>query len=489
MTPQIPTDEVPLADDPRTPTLEDPGIEPSEDVSAAPSDALLLSESPPPDLGPIKPGERIAEMDILRGFALLGICVINLQNFLGPFEISGDAPMFPAWYDRTAEFLINLFGSGKFNAMFSFLFGVGFAIQMERADRSKAPFASMYVRRLLALMVFGAAHLILLWDGDVLHIYAAIGLPLILFRTLKDRWLWFLVVLTLVGPIVWFGVMAAREGKPTPEKKEAEARETYDLAVNSLKVHGRGEYLIPPYMPLAVREEREKANDTTPIPATVKVTAHSTYPAVVSLRLRDWLRSMRKGEAVFWSILGTTLLIGFIAGRRRIFQDIPGHLRFIKWTTIISGVLGLGIAVVFATASLLAAGGMKGDNILGLIAGLGYIFGRPLLCAFYMGAIILMAQTDRFRRLLAPLALVGRMPLTNYLMHSVVFSLLFYGYAVGWFYRVGPALSLVIAFALYAIQVVYSNWWMKRYRFGPMEWLWRTMTYGKPPAMTQSVSV
>jgi len=483
MTPPFPTDEVPLADDPRTPTLEDPGIEPFEDVSAATSDALLVSESPPPDLGPIKAGERIAEMDILRGFALLGICVINLQNFLGPHGISGDAPMFPAWYDRTAEFLINLFGSGKFNAMFSFLFGVGFAIQMERADRSKAPFASMYVRRLLALMVFGAAHLIFLWDGDVLHIYAAIGLPLIFFRTLKDRWLWLLVVLTLVGPLVWFGVMSTGGEKPSPEKKEARAREVYDRAVNSLKVHGKGDYLIPPYMPLAVRKERVKAHDTTPVPATVKVTAQSTYPAVVSLRLRGWVRSMRKGAAIFWSIFATTLLIGFIAGRRRIFHDIPGHLRLIRWVAIISGVLGLAIAVVFATASSLAAGGMKGESLLGMVAGLAYMFGRIPLSICYMGVIVLVAQTDRFRRLLAPLALVGRMPLTNYLMHSVVFSLLFYGYAVGWFYRVGPALSLVIAFTLYAIQVVYSNWWMKRYRFGPMEWLWRTMTYGKPPVL------
>ncbi len=95
-----------------------------------------------------------------------------------------------------------------------------------------------------------------------------------------------------------------------------------------------------------------------------------------------------------------------------------------------------------------------------------------------------MARSERFRGVLAPLALVGRMPLTNYLMQSVVFSTLFYGYAMGLFYRVGPALSLPIAFGLYAIQVLYSNWWMKRFRFGPMEWLWRTLTYGKPPAMT-----
>ena len=478
MIPELGTiDVVPLADDPRTPPAEDAAPEPS----------------PPGDLGPIKAAERIAEMDILRGFALLGICVINLQNFLGPNGIFGDSRMFPAWYDRTAEFLINLFGSGKFNAMFSFLFGVGFAIQMERADRSKVPFASMYLRRLVALFLFGAAHLILLWDGDVLHIYAALGLPLIFCRKLRDRWIWGLAVLTLVAPILFVMILTAFEEKvektdPKAEarvaaKKEKKAHESYDRGVERLKLLGRGEYVIPPYMPMSVRKQREEAKDTTPVPATVKVVAESTYPAVVKYRVREWLKEMREGGMVFWSIFGTTLLIGFIAGRRRIFHDIPGHLRFIRRLTVISGVIGIGLAMMFATAVLLAPPGEK-LSLMGILAGLGYILGRPFLCAFYIGIIILLAQTDRFRRLLTPLALVGRMPLTNYLMHSVVFSLLFYGYGLGLFYRIGPALSVPIAFTLYGIQVAYSTWWMKRFRFGPMEWLWRTLTYGKPPAMT-----
>ncbi len=454
--------EVPLADDARTPTSEELGPEPSSQG----------------DLGPIEAGARIAEMDILRGFALLGICVINLQDFLGPGAISGDSPRFPAWYDRTAEFFINLLGSGKFNAMFSFLFGVGFAIQMDRAAAKNASFATMYVRRLLALFLFGAAHLILLWEGDVLHVYAAIGLLLIFFRTFDDRWLWYLMVLTLVGPIAWVGTRAT----PTPEKQEATAREAYARAVESIKIYGRGDYLIPPYMPLAVRKARDKAHDVSLVPATIRVTAEGSYRRGVAWRVKGWVREMRKGSAIFWAVLGTTLIIGFLAGRRGIFQDIPGHLPFIRWVTIVSGVIGLGLAAVYAIASLLARPGEQ-SSTMGIVAILGYIFGRPFLCAFYMGVIILLAQTERFRRLLAPLALVGRMPLTNYLVHSVVFALLFYGYGLGLLYRIGPALSLPIAFTLYGIQVAYSNWWMKRFQFGPMEWVWRTLTYGNPASL------
>jgi uncharacterized protein len=460
----------------------------SEESLPTEPEVPLAIEPSATDLGPVRASERIAEMDILRGFALLGICVINLQSFLGPYGVTGEAPLFPAWFDRTAEFLINLFGSGKFNAMFSFLFGVGFAIQMERAASKDVSFATMYLRRLIALFVFGAAHLILLWEGDVLHIYAAIGLPLILFRTLRDRWLWLIVMLTLFAPIAWFGYTSIRDGEPSPEKQATKAREAYDHAILNLKVHGKGEYLVPPFVAPRPKQDKDKAVVVSIPSPLVQITAHSTYSRVVALRVKDWIRGMREGVMWFWAIMATTLLIGFIAGRRRIFQNIPSHLKFIRWATIVSGVVGLGIALIFATASLLApsggGGGLDGESLLAVVAILGYIFGRPFLCAFYMGVLILLAQNARARSYLAPLALVGRMPLTNYLVHSLVFSLLFYGYGLGLYYRVGPALSLPIAFTLYAIQVAYSNWWMKRFRFGPAEWLWRTVTYGKPPAMT-----
>ena len=461
-------------------------MRPAEEIDpgdAADVEAEPLADDPHPApgaLGPIQAGDRIAELDILRGFALLGICVINLQNFLGPGSLAVEAPLFPAWYDRTAEFLVNLFGSGKFNAMFSFLFGVGFAVQMDRASAKGAAFASMYVRRLAALFLFGAAHLIFLWDGDVLHVYAAIGLPLIFCRSLRDRWLWLLVFLTLIAPFAMGLALSGGSGEPTAEQKERSARRAYNHGIVTLKTYGRGEYLAPAYVTLDQRKARKTEGLSAPEFPPVRVEAHGTYPQVVALRVRDWLRSMREGAMYFWPILGTTLLIGFIAGRRGLFRDIPRYRRFLVWTTIVSGVIGFAIAVLFAWAVLTAE---PGDMMGGIAAIVAYILGRPFLCAFYMGGIILLAQNENARRYLQPLALVGRMPLTNYLMHSVVFSFLFYGYGVGLFYRVGPALSLPIAFTLYGIQVAYSNWWMKRYRFGPMEWLWRTMTYGKPPAL------
>ena len=132
---------------------------------------------------------------------------------------------------------------------------------------------------------------------------------------------------------------------------------------------------------------------------------------------------------------------------------------------------------------MLATRGGDGINALAVVTPVLYTLNRPILCAFYMGAVVLLAQRPVWRAAMSPLASVGRMPLTNYLMQSVIATTLFYGYAFGLYYRIGPAVGVLIAFAIYAVQVAYSAWWMARFRFGPMEWLWRTLTYGKAPAM------
>ncbi len=153
------------------------------------------------ELAPVSPGERVAEIDILRGFALLGICIINIPGFYAPYLLMmAGEDLYPHPVDKTAEWLVSFLGSGKFNSMFSFLFGVGFAIQMGRAATNGAAFVPLYLRRLLVLFLFGVAHILFLWDGDVLHMYALLGLPLILLRKVRDGWLWAIAALCVVAP-------------------------------------------------------------------------------------------------------------------------------------------------------------------------------------------------------------------------------------------------------------------------------------------------
>ena len=441
-------------------------------TTAAEEIPSLADDPRVPELGPMKPSERIAEMDVLRGLALLGICVINLPGFFTPYalESSGAVELFPSRVDKAAEWLVNFFGSGKFNSMFSFLFGVGFAIQMDRAQAKNAPFAGMYFRRLLGLFAFGLAHAIFLWDGDVLHVYAALGIPLIFARKLADGWLWLLVVLCLLVPIGRMFLGMARDEKPS-----ATPQQLLNRGLDELRIYGKGEYTVPRV------DTDKKTGDLKP---PLHVVGKGSYPEVVSDRTHKLARDYREGAAWFWPVLGTTLVVGFIVGRRRIFQDIPGHLPMIRKITWWSGAIGFLIAGVFATAILLAPRGEQRISVLPAIGMLCYMIGRPILCAFYMGVVVLLAQKPTWRSAMQPLATVGRMPLTNYLMQSVIASFLFYGYGLGLYYRIGPAVAVLIAFTIFAAQVAYSHWWMARFRFGPAEWLWRTLTYGTPPAMT-----
>jgi uncharacterized protein len=183
----------------------------------------------------------------------------------------------------------------------------------------------------------------------------------------------------------------------------------------------------------------------------------------------------------FWATTATTLLIGFIAGRRRFFQDIPRHLPLIRKITWSCAAIGLVLAL--AGDRLPASRGEGGMSAVAVTRQILYTMNRPALAAFYVGAVVLLAQRTVWRTAMSPLASVGRMALTNYLMQSVIATTLFYGYAFGLFYRIGPAVCVLVALAIYAVQVGYSEWWMARFRFGPMEWLWRSLTYGKAPAM------
>ncbi len=422
------------------------------------------------ELGPVRPSERIAEIDILRGFALLGIVVLHTHVFSTPMSLRGSraVDLYPGGLDKAVLWILNGFLAGKFLAMFSFLFGVGFAIQMDRATARGAPFAWIYLRRMVTLLAFGVAHVVFLWNGDILHVYSGLGLALILVRKLRDRWLWGIVACCALLPPGRMLVTMARDEKPART-----AAQRLERGLDELRIYGKGEYVLP-------RIDKDKATGALKPP--LRVTGSGTYPQTVADRNSDLIFQYRHGTYGWFSLTAaSTLLIGFIAGRRRFFEDIPGHLPLIRKITWWCG--GIGLVVAVAIDRLLTIRGGGGLNTLAAVRLVLYILNRPILCAFYMGAVVLLAQRPFWRAAMSPLASVGRMPLTNYLMQSVIATTLFYGYAFGLYYRIGPAVGVLIAFAIYAVQVAYSAWWMARFRFGPMEWLWRTLTYGKAPAM------
>ena len=392
--------------------------------------------------GPIQPDERIAILDILRGWALLGIAIINMGGFKAPWAIYSLAKdRFPGAIDGLVSWSILAFGSGKFNATFSFLFGVGLTIQMARAEARGAPFIGLYLRRLAVLLVLGLAHALLIWDGDVLQVYAVNGLVLLLIRKWPAKAVLAIMVLLLAAPVVRDGLRLYQQAPPRHDQAYW-AKEVAD----AMRIYGQGTY---------AEQVRDRARHL-----------HEAY----FVNLDFW----------FNVEMGVTMLLGFMAGRRRIFQnlpdDLPGIRRAFRWC------LGAGVtcAVVAATIMALQPGEVA-PTPLSIVGVATYELSRPLLSLAYMAGLTLLSEIPAWRARLTPLGWVGRMPLTNYLMQSVIATTLFYSYGFGLFGKVGPAGGFLISLAIFAVQVVYSRWWMARFRFGPLEWLWRAITYGRSP--------
>lgn len=396
------------------------------------------------ETGPVKPTERIAILDILRGFALFGILVVNLEGFNTAWaSYPGGKPPYPGWYNSIGHWITSTFFDGKFNAIFSFLFGVGLTIQLERAAAKNVPFVKIYLRRLFTLFLFGLFHLIFLWDGDVLHIYAILGLGLLLVRNWPDKVLLPLAIVILMVPV---------------------GRSAYNLYLDRPARH-TDEYWL------------ERAEEQ------LRVYGTGTWTEIAQLRLFEIQEGyLKNGWFSFWWTLAVTMLLGFIVGRRRIVQNIASQEALVWYWFKLSIVLGVLTGALLANVDLLKEH-TKAATLLGTVSAALYQIDRPILSLAYVLGLTLLSMKPRWNPRLAPLASVGRMPLTNYLAQSVICSFIFYSFGLGLYGQIGPVGNFLFAFVIYAFQVLYSNYWMARYQYGPLEWLWRFLIYGKAPQM------
>lgn len=413
-----------------------------------------MSQQPPPadppGLAPLVPEERIVLLDVLRGFALLGILVMNMPAFNMPWTTWAMQPRpFQGGLDRGVDFAMAMLFSGKANAIFSFLFGLGLTVQLRRAGDRGGALVPLYLRRLAVLFVIGAAHSVLLWTGDVLHIYAVLGLLLLALRSASDR-----VIFTMVGLLLLLPI----------------ARNAWSFFTQEPPLHP-----IPYYEALAHEH--------------IRIYQTGTYAEQIAARLTDLHESYVEtaphllGAILMVPQLAVTMLLGFWVGRRRILEDVPAHARWIRRAMLWCLGLGVAFSVAFAALRFFRPPPTGQPTLLGFLIGLMYNLNRPLLCLGYIAAIALLFQRPGSRRFLLPLAHAGAMPLTNYLLQSVLATTIFYSYGLGLFARVGPALGLLFVAAIFTVQLLYSRAWLARFRYGPLEWLWRGATYGKLPAL------
>jgi uncharacterized protein len=396
-------------------------------------------------VGPISLSERIQFIDVLRGMALFGILTANMRAFFAPLDCYDYiGVLFHSRADVWAQGFVDLFFQGKFISIFSFLFGLGFAIQLTRAESRGVRFLSFYPRRLIALAIFGLIHGILIWAGDILLTYAFSGAILLFFRNRRQK-----TLLWWAGGLFALPIVAGTT--------------LFSLYYTRFRPH----WMDP------------KPVDMAKLYAVVNIYAHGTVRQILA---QNWVEWKQELPFVLFAIYAAALfLLGMWVWRAGIVQRLeeyrPILRRVCAWCIPVGLILNLYVAIVNAIVPV------DEVSVRVFVAEIIHFPAAHILAAGYVSGLALIFMHEDRRRFVLPFAAVGRMALTDYLMQSVLCTLFFYNYTTGLYGRVGPALGLIPTVVLFSAQVVFSNWWLKRYRFGPMEWLWRGMTYGKFPSM------
>ncbi|MBD0373106.1 MAG: DUF418 domain-containing protein [Pyrinomonadaceae bacterium] len=374
-------------------------------------------------LQPVRPGERIVALDVLRGFALFGVLLaFALWNQGSP--PSETYSRVDYILDRVLAALVDT----KAYTLFAALFGLGFSIQFMRARERGISIVPVYCRRLLALLLIGLVHALFLRNGDILVPYAVTGFLLLPFRNASNKALAAGAIAGLLYPY---------------------------LAQSAWKLTG---------LPFPQRPETEGA---------------SYFASNFA-----WVRYWYSTSIASWPASLPMFLFGLYMGRLRFFENIAARRRSLR-LALISG-LSLGV-LAYAGRELLLIKWADSALSFGQRLSLGLLWSVHAwgLACFYASSLLLLWQRHSWQQLLAPLAAVGRMALTNYLLQAVfiipvciVFNL---------FDKVTPSLGLLLALPVWLIQLPASVWWLKRFRFGPAEWVWRSLTYGRPQPMRVSL--
>ena len=381
--------------------------------------------------------DRLHVLDVLRGIALIGMFFVHFSMFS-----SGGGPA-----DTLYQSVVALFFEERFWTMFAILFGVGFAIQLRRADARGGPFVANYLRRIGTLAVFGFIAEAF-FGFNVLLTYAVWGLPLLLVR----RWsVKKLVIAAVVCAASWNVYAIAKASYLVATKGEQGAQATLEATRKQNQTHNQA---------------FEKAKDAT------------SYRTVLVARL-EHMKWFYAQPFTFLPVNSFMLfLLGFIALRIGIFDEPERHRRLIVTLAVVGTLLWAVDAFVFPKLPVHETGPIVRAVVLNRLQ---YGFGlvRDMWLSFlYMGIVLLLVARDRdWLRRLAPFGWTGRMALTNYMIQVAFLDLTFSKYGLG--LQVTPLVGLTMAVALFAVDALFSRWWLTRFRYGPLEWLWRSATYAR----------
>ena len=486
----------------------------------------------PTTSGPLTERGRVEAMDVARGFALLGIFCVNIECFQNIFaELAEHRPPAGPMSAVISHYFVTIFCQGKFYTLFSMLFGMGLVLQRGRAVEAGRNFNAMYLRRLAALFLIGLGHALLLWYGDILFIYSIVGVLLFLCSGFRAKTLAIiggtvLLVSTLIGTAM-MGLMlagqnaggAAKVETPaavstdggTPDTSAAPAQDAAPAAGDTAKpdaatTDAAAQGASPTAAPAEAKGEDWGGFEKTPAgrvmadfanqgerPSEImKEAARDNKPPFgTSLWREAETEAFRDGpysqafafRAMIWAFIVVIMLFGFgwsvvamfflgaalgkwnILGR----EHRKWHVRF--------ALMGLLVGLPMSVAAALIPAYAHGNTGAMMAMGLMSFIGQPAMALGYAGAMALLAYSNGFTLLKTLLASTGRMALTNYLSQTTIATFVFYHWGLKQFGSWSHAEGLGLVFAVFVCQMLISTWWLKQFRFGPMEWLWRSATY------------
>ncbi len=398
---------------------------------------------------PTSGSNRIQTLDVLRGLAIFGILMVNMPLMNAPLvTILSDVKVWTDLPNQLAMGFIKLFFEGKFYVLFSLLFGYGFWLFLNKTMPEGKSVVPLYRRRVFFLLIFGIAHIVLLWPGDILVFYALMGFILIAFKKVSDRSLIKWAIGLILVPVLlngFFVLMVFLAGF-SPEGTAA--------------------------MNAGFAENARRVNEI--IHRALEVYPTGSFSELITMRLTEY-SMLLPGVLFFYPNVLAMFLLGQYAARKGYLQNPENHLPFFRKVFTVGLAIGLPLNVFYGWIHSFV--NLSEPSVYSFLSALIIGFGGPSLTLAYISGIILLISKGRLKYFMAKLAPVGRMALTNYLTHSIVASVLYLSYGFALYGKVNIWQGILITVAIFLIQIPLSNWWLKRFRFGPFEWLWRSLTY------------
>lgn len=380
------------------------------------------------NLQPVSINERVTAIDIMRGFSLFGILIINMLAFHSPLSYIDPYKWFDGNLNEGIYWFIDLFIQASFYPLFAMLFGYGLAMQFMRAEANNRPFMPLAVKRLLVLLLFGILHAFLIWYGDILITYAIMGFLLIGMIRLPSSWLLgFAAIIYTVPHLMLLGIMfIAAAADPS-------------IYVGYMQIE-----------------------------SSIQSYQSGSFAEIFSQRLADWTYS---NNLLNYIILIATILpflmVGAAAAKWRLIERTQEKRKLWLFLAIVPLLIGL----------LLKSGPMLFEPNYAFVY-LQDIFGGPLVAIGYAAIIALLAQKASLQKLFSPVAKVGRMSLTTYITQSVLATLIFYSYGFGLYGQVDLLTGTLIAIGIFVVQLIFAELWFEKFSRGPLEMVWRKWTYG-----------